>query len=292
MNFRAVVLAGERPGQVHPVAAAAGVRFAVLAPIAGRPMLARVLDTLAAAPAIDGGVIVGDLALPECDLDVATAAASAGFVWRAAASGPSASAATGVAALEHFPVLLTTGDHPLLDPATVGEFCAAVCASDADFLIAYVRHADVQTRLPATRRTRIAFAGEGICGCNLFAVRTPAGVGALRLWQRVEADRKRPWRVMTMLGAGALLRYLLGRLTFSAALLRLSALADCRIEALRLARPEMAVDVDTAGDWALVQKLFAARAAPGDDSEAGSAGSAGRTGDSGSASVRVSGGGG
>ena len=261
-GFRAVVLAGERPGQVHPVAAAAGVRFAVLAPIAGQPMLARVLDTLAGAACIDGGVVVGDVALPASDAEVAAAADRAGFRWQAAASGPSASAAAGVESLAHFPVLLTTGDHPLLDAATVEAFCAAVDASGDDFLVAYVRHADVQARLPATRRTRIAFAGEGICGCNLFAVRTPAGLGALRLWQRVEADRKRPWRVMRMLGATALLRYLLGRLTFAMALARLSALAGCRIAAVRLANPVMAVDVDTPGDWQLVQQLFAERADP------------------------------
>lgn len=261
-RFRAVVLAGERAGVLHPVAEAAGVPFAVLAPIGDRPMLRWVIDALARAQRVDGGVVVAGAALPDADATVAAAVRDAGFRWQAAEAGPSASAAAGVAALAHFPVLITTGDHPLLDGPAVDAFCAAVSASRDDFLIGYARHVDVQARLPDTRRTRLAFADGGICGCNLFAVRTAAGLGALRLWQRVEADRKRPWRVIRMLGPLALVRYLLGQLRFAAALARLSELAGCRIGALPVSRPELAVDVDTPADWRLVRKLLSA--APGD----------------------------
>ncbi len=251
-----MVLAGQRPGRPHPVAVAAGVPFAVLAKVAGTPMICHVVDALQRSGCVESGVVVANAELPSASSMLAERVAAAGFGWLPASSGPSASAAAGVAQLAHFPVLITTGDHPLLDATTVQQFCAQVQSSADDFLIAVVKHADVQARLPTTRRTRLAFADGGICSCNLFAVRTPAGVAALRLWQAVEADRKRPWRVIRMLGVLSLLRYLTGRLRFASALARLSALAACRIGAVRLANPIMAVDVDTPGDWALVQRLF------------------------------------
>ena len=251
-----MVLAGQRPGRAHPVAVAANVPFAVLAPVGDVPMICHVIDALRNSGCVDSGLIVADAELAQASSALTGHASAAGFGWLSASTGPSASAVAGVARCGRFPVLITTGDHPLLDVLTVQQFCAQVQSSADDFLIAVVKHADVQARLPTTRRTRLAFADGGICSCNLFAVRTPAGLGALRLWQRVEAERKRPWRVIRMLGWLALLRYLTGRLRFVSALARLSAMASCRIGAVRLANPIMAVDVDTPADWLLVQQLF------------------------------------
>ena len=57
MNWTAVVLAGSR-GAADPVAQASGVSHKAFADIAGKPMIAHVLDTLAAAPSIDGIVVL------------------------------------------------------------------------------------------------------------------------------------------------------------------------------------------------------------------------------------------
>ena len=257
-TFAAVVLAGQRAGP-HPVAEAAGVATAVLAPVGGRAMLGRVLDALESAQSVDGGVIVGDEILLESCADLARIAQAGGFRVVPARAGPSASAGASIDGLGRFPCLITTGDHPLLTGAIVDEFCAAAIRGGADLAVAIVRHSDVMARVPDTARTSIRFADGAICGCNLFAVCTPAGLGAIRLWQRVEADRKRPWRVIRLLGVRALATYLLGRLTATAALARLSRLAQCRIAFVPLSAPEMAVDVDTVADWRLVEQIFSER---------------------------------
>ena len=258
MSFAAVVLAGQRPG-THPVAQAAGVAAAVLAPVGGQPMLGRVLGALVAARCVDGGLIAGDEVLLEGCAELARNAQAGGFRVVPARAGPSASAAAAIAGLGRFPCLITTGDHPLLTAAIVDEFCANALRTGADLAVAVVRHRDVMARLPHTRRTSIRFADGAICGCNLFAVCTPAGLSAIALWQRVEADRKRPWRVIGLLGVRALAAYWLGRLTAAAALARLSQLAGCSIAFVSLSVPEMAVDVDTVADWHLVERIFSER---------------------------------
>ena len=257
-KFAAIVLAGQRAGP-HPVAIAAGVAAAVLAPIGGKPMLGRVLEALASADRVVGGLIVGNGLLLDSSVELARVAQSGGFRVVPAQAGPSASATAAVEAVGRFPCLITTGDHPLLTAAIVDEFCVAALQTGADFAVAVVQHSDVMARLPSTRRTSIRFADGAICGCNLFATCTPAGVQVLRLWQRIEADRKRPWRVIRLLGLRSLVAFLLGRLTAAAALTRLSTLAGCQVRFVRLSRPEMAVDVDSVADWRLAEQIFSER---------------------------------
>ena len=64
MSWTAVVLAGSR-GAADPVARAGGVSHKAFADVAGKPMIAHVLDTLAAAPSIDGVVVVIERSAPE-----------------------------------------------------------------------------------------------------------------------------------------------------------------------------------------------------------------------------------
>jgi hypothetical protein len=45
----------------------------------------------------------------------------------------------------------------------------------------------------------------------------------VEFWRRVEADRKRPWRMVKAFGLGALVAYLCGRLSLDEAFERVSA---------------------------------------------------------------------
>ena len=94
-------------------------------------------------------------------------------------------------------------------------------------------------------------------GCNLFHFATPRSVAALDLWAQVEADRKRPWRIVRRLGLGTLLRYLSGRLTLVEAIAHLGRLAG--LDAAAVASPFglAAVDVDKPADLDLVRTLIA-----------------------------------
>ena len=47
-----ILLAGQRAGVVNPLAARAGVSHKCLAPIHGRPLVAHVLETVTALPAV------------------------------------------------------------------------------------------------------------------------------------------------------------------------------------------------------------------------------------------------
>lgn len=260
-RFTALVLAGSR-GPADPVAAYRGLTHKCLVPAGGVPMLARVLDTLSASPCIDGIVIstergAGIAAEP------AIARRVDGHRVRLipAAASPSLSVAAALAGIAApYPVLLTTADHPLLRPEMVAHFCREAVASGADVVAGLTSSATLLSRYPASRRTWLRFRDERYSGANLFALMTPAAAAAVAFWRRVEAERKRPWRIARAFGWSALAAYLLGRLTLDGAMERVSGVIGCRARAVRMPFAEAAIDVDKPADLDLVERILAAEA--------------------------------
>ena len=246
-GFNALILAGSRGG-VDPVAAYAGVSHKALIELDGQPLLARVAQALREAGATQIAVSVSD--------DSVRAAATAlGLTVLTAASGPSHSVRDGIEALGT-PLLVTTADHALLDPEWVIRFLADVPAN-ADVAALLARQDVIEAAAPGTKRTYLRFADGAWSGCNLFHFATPRSVAALDLWAQVEADRKRPWRIVRRLGVGTLLRYMAGRLTLVAALAHLGRLAGLNAAAVASPFGLAAVDVDKPADLDLVRDLIA-----------------------------------
>ncbi|KAA5604066.1 NTP transferase domain-containing protein [Roseospira marina] len=264
-TITAIVLAGSR-GPSDPVAAAAGVSHKALAPVAGVPMLARVLDTLASVPRIGRIVVV----IERPDL-VREHPAFARFQDRLtilpAAPSPSRSV---LAALDHDPApgsyLVTTADHPLLTPAMV-EHLWTHQPAEADAAVGLARSETIQAAYPDTRRTYLRFRDGAYSGCNLFVLRTPAARAVVTFWRRVEQDRKKPWRMIRLLGPGLLLAYALGRLTLPTVLAALGRRTGTTLAAVEMPFADAAVDVDRPGDLALAEAILARRAGAASDAQ-------------------------
>nr|WP_306300150.1 nucleotidyltransferase family protein [Erythrobacter sp. LQ02-29] len=243
-GFAALILAGDR-GESDPVAQAAGVPAKALADVAGRPMLARVVDALREAGAIRIAVVASNEA-------VMTLARNLECETIPAAPGPSESAARGFALLGA-PMLLTTADHALLRPEWISDFRAAIDPA-ADVSVLLARRQAVEAAVPQTRRTYLRFSDGDWSGCNLFHFASERSVAAFSLWQEVERDRKRPWRIVRRLGPGLLVRYFLGRLALFDAMAHLGERAGLRAEAVACPHGLAAVDVDKPEDLALVRQ--------------------------------------
>ena len=239
------MLAGSRGG-TDPVAAAEGETEKALVKVGGTPMLARVIGALK-----DAGA--RRIAVSGAAPAVLALAAEHGAESLPPAPGPSQSAAAGFDALGA-PMLLATADHALLDPAWIGSFIAGT-PDDCDVAILLAERTLVEATVPDTRRTYLRFADGEWSGCNLFYFRTPEAAAAFALWQQVERDRKRPWRIVARIGPRLLLSYLLGRLTLDNALASLGEKAGLRVAAVRAYDGRAAVDVDRPEDLATVRKL-------------------------------------
>lgn len=249
----ALVLAGSR-GPGDPLAGYAGVSHKAMIDVAGRPMLARVIDALAGAGLTRIVVAIERPELVEAMLAGGGLPASATVETLPAASGPSASVRAALEALGT-PLLVTTADHALLRPEWVSAFLADVPAG-ADVAAALARSEAVTAAAPGTRRTFLRFSDGAYSGCNLFYFATRASVGVAELWGEVEAQRKHPLKLVARLGPWTALRFAFGRLSLRAALDRLGALAGVRADAVILPFGEAAIDVDKPADLDLVRQML------------------------------------
>lgn len=254
----ALVLAAAR-GPDDPMARACGVAHKALVPVAGVPMLQRVVEALEASGCVGRIAVSIDRAavLAACP-DLARAAAEGRIEVLASRSSASASVEAALDALEP-PILVTTADHALLTPDLVRRFWSGVPA-DIDVAAGIVEAALVRAAFPGASRTFIGFRDGAIKGTNLFALMTERARGVAAFWGRAERFRKRPLRLLAEVGPVTGLAYALGLLSRAGAVRRLERRTAARIALVPLDVAEAAIDVDKPDDLALAEQVLAARA--------------------------------
>lgn len=259
-KFRSIILAGERPGG-NALSHAFNISASVMVPVAGKPSLARVMQAIKDSRQVGGGIICG----PSADVvsnteELKSLLQDPDHEWLAPASGPAASTLSALEKLDHYPVLLTAGDHALLSGEIIDDFSEQVLSlcndSNYDLVIGFVPYALVRAAWPETKRTILKFSNGQFCGSNLFAILNPEGRKAMSFWRQAEADRKHPWRIARRFGLLALLRYLFRRLTLEDTLRSLSKAAGCRIGHVKVNFARAAVDVDSIEDQKLAERIL------------------------------------
>jgi GTP:adenosylcobinamide-phosphate guanylyltransferase len=250
----AVVLAGSRPGR-DAFAESFGTDLKALIPVAGEPMVRRPVQALLASSQI-GEVVV----LTQFPDAIAAALPTDPRVRVRESKG--AIAETILTLIDDadtkWPLLVTTADHALLDTATIDEFARA--AEGADIAIGMVERANLLRRLPQTERTWLKFRGGAFTGANLFALRSARVAPAIEQWRAVEQDRKKAWRIMSLLGPLMLAGVALRLLSVDEVLSSLSDRLGLTIRAVKLSNPLAGVDVDKPEDHALVEAILAGKA--------------------------------
>ena len=258
--FSAIILAADRE-LTDPVAQYTAASCKALTPVCGREMVLRVLDALAAAVETGNRFLVGPSATSVEQSEELSGLVSSGQVkWLAPQATPSLSTFTALRSLpEDTPVLVTTADHALLTAEMVDHFCREARTSGCDVLAGVARHELIAAAIPGTRRTVTRLKDGGYCGCNLFAFLTPESRKAADFWRQVEKERKKPLRIIKVMGWTTVLRYLLGQLTLRQALNGLSKRMGLRAGAVQMPFAEAAIDVDKVEDLVLVESILAER---------------------------------
>jgi GTP:adenosylcobinamide-phosphate guanylyltransferase len=250
----AIVLAGSRPGRDH-FAEQFGTDMKALIAVGGEPMVRRPVRALLASESIARVLILSQT--PERIADVVPSDQRIKF-----RESRGTIAETMLELCDdggtQWPLLVTTADHALLDPATVDEFAKA--SQRADVAIGVVEQANLLKRLPGTERTWLKFRGGAYTGANLFALKSPAVRPAIELWRSVEQDRKKAWRVISLLGPVVLIAAALRLISIDEVLARLGGRFGLTIKAVRLSNPLAGVDVDKPADHTLVEAILAGKA--------------------------------
>jgi GTP:adenosylcobinamide-phosphate guanylyltransferase len=254
VSYTAVVLAGSRPGR-DAFAESFGTDLKALIPVGGEAMVVRPVRALLASEQIRKILVLSQA--PE---RIAAVVPDDARVEVRQSQGTIAETMLGLIEDERieWPLLVTTADHALLDTATVDEFARE--AAGADVGIGLVERAKLLKRLPQTKRTWLRFRGGAYTGANLFALNSPEVRPAIELWRSVEQDRKKAWRVMSLLGPVVLLCVALRLVSLDEVLAQLGGRLGLVLNAARLSNPLAGVDVDKAEDHALVEAILAGKA--------------------------------
>ncbi|AOL95263.1 NTP transferase domain-containing protein [Porphyrobacter sp. LM 6] len=257
-GWTALVLAGQRPG-VDRLAAHFGREAKALIPVAGTPMLGRVLRALADTPEIariivlaqDAPALLADPALAWTTADPRIIARVSGRTISGSVLDAVNDPAVGL------PVLVTTADNVMLTPATIREFIAGTGASDVS--VALVERGRLEAAVGPNRRTWLTFRDGAFTGANLFALTGPAAANALKFWERVEQDRKSVFRLAAHFGPVLMVKLLLKRMSVRAALAAAGAKLGAGVAPVLLSDGRMGVDVDKPEDHTLAERLLAER---------------------------------
>ena len=254
MNYTAVVLAGSRPGRDY-FAEQFGTDLKALIAISGEPMVRRPVRALLASRDVAKVLVLSQT--PDRIASVIPADPRVRF-----GQSQGTIAETLLRLLDdqsvEWPLLVTTADHALLDPPTIDEFARE--AAGADIAIGLVERKSLLKRLPQTNRTWLKFRGGAYTGANLFVLRSPAVRPAIELWRSVEQDRKKAWRVMSLLGPVVLLCVALRLVSLDEVLAQLGGRLELSLKAVRLSNPLAGVDVDKPADHTLVEAVLAGKA--------------------------------
>lgn len=254
----AILLAGSRPTP-DPLAVAAGVAIKPLAPVAGEPMINHPARALLAHPAVGQVIILTQSSAPFA-ADPATAWLTTHKQVRFEQSGAGIASSL-LALLERgdvpFPILLTTADHVLLDSAMLDQFTQE--AAGADIAVAMVERRILLARYPGSRRTWLKFRDGWWSGANIFWFGSDRARSIIALWQEVEQDRKKGWKIVSAFGPVALIGTLLRLLTLRGGIARIGRRFGLTARLVAMQKAEACIDADKPDDVVLIERIVAAR---------------------------------
>ncbi len=165
------------------------------------------------------------------------------------------------AAIRHLqtknPLLIATADIPLLTPEGTGDFLQKCYPYDLDFYYPIVKKEICESSFPGVRRTFVKLEEGHFTGGNIFLVNPPVIEPNLPFLKQFIDSRKKPLKMVSMLGAGFLLSGLAGKLSIAQLEKRFSGLFKLRAKAIISDYPELGFDVDKPGDLEQVRDYIA-----------------------------------
>jgi GTP:adenosylcobinamide-phosphate guanylyltransferase len=250
----AVILAGGDGEVIDPTC-----RFKGLLPVSGRPLVEWVVDAFTEATLINEIAVVMPTAEglgPWADRVDKLVVSDGAFMDNVLA---------GIASFRvDRPVLVATGDIPLITAEAVDDFVRASLATDADFTYPLVTRVQMEREFPGSERTYFRLRTGWHTGGNAMLVNPRLMPAARDLGQRLFDQRKNPIGVLRIAGLGFVARFVLGRLEPEDLADKIQQLLGGSGAAVSTDHASLAVDVDKPSDLALVERVLAetGRAAP------------------------------
>lgn len=257
-NPTVLILAGQRLGQVDPLAAKYGVEHKCLVPLLGRPLIGYVLDAVDAA--FPGARIVVSINDPRA-LDREPEARrffAAGRMRTVASAKNLLESVFAAADGTDFPLLITTGDNVLTTPAALRGLHAFALSRGADAAALFARKEDILAAHPEGQPRFWKFRDGEFSGCNTFWLKDRAALSVGEIFRGGGQFLKFPKRFIAAFGLINLIGFRLNLLTVHRMLTRISSRFGKRIEVQIADDGRLAIDVDNEFSHQVAERLLRA----------------------------------
>ncbi|NIJ37271.1 GTP:adenosylcobinamide-phosphate guanylyltransferase [Sphingopyxis panaciterrae] len=255
MTGSILILAGRRPGAVDALAEAHGVADKCLVPVAGRPMIAHVLES-AADSAADRIIVSTHHGALRDDLGDAVVDRLGDRLVIVAAADNLADSVLAAADAASFPLLITTADNCLLTPATIAEIGNEAARLGVEAGVALARREDILAVHPEGQRRFYEFSDVAVSNCNAYWIGNRGALRAAEAFRGGGQFVKKPIRVMQAFGLINLLRFRFGLGPVHHIFQRISRHLKVDIAPLLVSDGATAIDVDNARSLAVTEMLM------------------------------------
>jgi len=256
-SISALVTAGWDPTANDPLQTYTHGRCKALLPIAGRPMIAYVIDALTNSQAINHILIVG--------LDPQASITFKSTVEHLPGKGDMLSnIEAGLMHILHtrpetHAVLISSSDIPLITASMIDAFIHTCQSTDHDLYYSIIERTVMEARFPQSQRSYIHFKEGNFAAGDIAFFRTNTSVQHRDLLTRLTHARKSIIKQALLLGPRVLINLLLGRLTLTAAEQSIYTHLNIRTRAVPSPYPEVGMDVDTPYQLQIVQGALSNR---------------------------------
>ncbi|MBU0704492.1 MAG: nucleotidyltransferase family protein [Chloroflexi bacterium] len=257
----AIVTAGWSPKEDNPLAEYTRDKPKALIPIAGKPMIAHVVDALAGSRNIQNIVVVSLDPAAGVQFSVPVEyVPDAGDILDNAEAGMNYVAA-------HYPdadaAILSSSDIPTITPPIVDAFIEECFRTDHDLYYSIIERSVMESRFPGSLRSYIHVREGDFAGGDLMLVRPGMALDQREMWRALSAARKNSLRQARLVGLGVFLKLITRRLSLDDGERRISKVLNVRIHALPFPYAEVGMDVDKPFQLEIVRAEMEARAASG-----------------------------
>ncbi len=259
--YTGLVLAASR-GNLDPLAQAGGVSHKCFIDIAGQPMLRRVVAAVLASGRIGRTIVaIEEASIEEARTILAGLPGAEAITYVPSRENIGTSVAA-VASLELLPLIVTTGDNALHTAEMVRYFCDALDAVTEDAALGLTPAHYILEKYPEGNRAFHRFRDGAFSSCNIYAILGPKGLEAARVFDSGGQFGKKPRRLIGAFGLFAFLLYKSRLFTLRTVLKALSRTIGVSTAPVLMPFAEGPIDVDRPQDWALANRIVAARESP------------------------------
>jgi molybdopterin-guanine dinucleotide biosynthesis protein A len=221
--------------------------------IAGRPMVDYVIDSLKKVKSVNKIVLVSrpENLTPELKTRVDIVAPDGETMMKSLRS-----------AIEHLDsspryLLVLPCDVPLITPEAIEDFITQSLSPPVDITYGYLAKTDSEAVFPDVRHTYVKIKEGTFCGSGLFMMKLDIVEACENLFNKLTRNRKNIFALVSLLGPGIILKYLLKSLTVSDAEKRMSELmGGCVGRGIRTRYADAGFNVDSPEDLLVARRVL------------------------------------